>query len=484
MHTLTEIGTYDTRGFKERNITKVTAEYYGVKVSYGEDGNILSHFYPYTKDGVVVAYKQRTLPKSFNIIGEFKGVQLFGQNVSHGGRRIVITEGELDCLAVAQAQFDKYQRYYPTVALPSASATALVLEQREWLRSFEEVVLMLDNDEAGKKATEAIAKIIGYDKVKLATLREKDPCEMLIKHGSASIMSAVFDAKPFSPAGIVRGQEIWEQYKLRETTVSVPYPVCLPGLNEKLAGMRLGEIVLFTSGTGSGKSTVIKEIVLDILGNTTDMVGMVSLEESIGDTAQKFINMQLNCNSYNDTITDTERYKAFTEVFGDERLVLLDHQGSVSDDSLIDKMEYLALMGCKYIILDHITLAVSEGQDGKTGNEAIDSMMSDLLKLTKKHNIWLGVVSHLRKGKNDQKAFEEGRLCSLDDIKGSGSIKQVSFDIVAFARNMVAEDVVERNTIKFRVLKARFTGNTGDCGSVLYDTSSGRLKSLTAMDFE
>ena len=131
MHTLTEIRTYDTRGFKERGITKATAEYYGVKVSYGEDGSILSHFYPYTKDGVVTAYKQRTLPKSFNIIGEFKGVQLFGQNVSHGGRRIVITEGELDCLAVAQAQFEKYQRYYPVVALPSASATALVLEQRE-----------------------------------------------------------------------------------------------------------------------------------------------------------------------------------------------------------------------------------------------------------------------------------------------------------------------------------------------------------------
>jgi twinkle protein len=482
MHKLDEIKSYDTRGFKERGITKVVAEHYGVKVSYSEDGTIHSHFYPYTKDGVVVAYKQRELPKKFQIIGDFNGIQLFGQSTCTGGRRIVITEGELDALAVAQAQYDKYQKFYPVVALPSASATKLILDNREWLRGFEEVVIMLDMDEPGKKAAAEVAKIIGYDKARLANLPEKDPCDVLIKHGSSAIMAAVFDAKPFSPAGIVRGQQVWDQYQSRKNTVSVPYPECLNELNSKLGGMRMGEIVLFTSGTGSGKSTVIKEIVLDILSETENMVGMVSLEESVGDTAEKFIGMKMETRLVQSQPEDKQK-EAFEAVFGDERLVLLDHQGSVSDESLVDKMEYLALMGCKHIILDHITIAVSEGQGDKTGNEAIDAMMSDLLKLVKKHNIWLGVISHLRKGKNDQKAFEEGRLPSLDDIKGSGSIKQICFDIVAFARNMIAPDAVERNTIKFRVLKARFTGDTGDAGQVCYNTSTGRLNKQEMVDF-
>jgi len=211
------------------------------------------------------------------------------------------------------------------------------------------------------------------------------------------------------------------------------------------------------------------------------MIGMVSLEESIGDTAQKFIGMQLKKNLNRDDVSEVEQYEAFKQVFGDERLVLLDHQGSVSDESLVDKMEHLALMGCKHIILDHITIAVSEGSKGKTGNEAIDSVMSDLLKITKKHNIWLGVISHLRKG---EKPFEEGHLPTIDDIKGSGSIKQISFDIIAFARNMVAETEAVRNTIKLRVLKSRFTGLTGDCGSTRYDTVTGRLTQNTAIDFE
>ena len=107
--------------------------------------------------------------------------------------------------------------------------------------------------------------------------------------------------------------------------------------------------------------------------------------------------------------------------------------------------------------------------------------MSDLLKITKKHNIWLGIISHLRKG---ERPFEEGHLPSIDDIKGSGSIKQISFDIVAFARNMIADSDTERNTINLRVLKSRFTGHTGDCGSTIYNTETGRLNEVNILDFD
>ena len=138
-------------------------------------------------------------------------------------------------------------------------------------------------------------------------------------------------------------------------------------------------------------------------------------------------------------------------------------------------IEYMALMGCKYLFLDHITIAVSEGNDGLTGNAAVDKVMSDLLKIVKKHNIWLGIVSHLRKA-GDGKAFEEGNMASIDDIKGSGSIKQISFDIVAFCRNLVAESAEERNRIGFTVLKSRFTGLTGPAGFSIYDTQTGRLQ--------
>ena len=470
------VSNYRSFALGSRGISKKVVDAFGVKMSTSEDGKRPeAHYYPFTKAGQVVAYKKRGLPKVFSTIGDFKGADLFGQNISTNGRTLVITEGELDAMAVGQAYMDKYNRMYPVVSLPNGvGSLKSILHNLDFVRSYETVVLMFDMDEAGQSAITEAAKMVGIGKVKVAKLKEKDPCDELKAHGSKAILEAIWNAQTWSPAGIVMGEAIWEQFMERKNVESVPYPDCLGGLNEKLDGIRYGEITLFTSGTGSGKSTVIKEIILDLLEKTDDKIGLISLEESVGDTAEKLISMALKRPvGGHPPITDEELRLGYEKVFGDERLVMLDHQGSVGDSGLISKIEYMALMGCKYLVLDHITIAVSEGSDGLSGNEAVDKVMSDLLKVVKQHNVWLGLISHLRKSQG--KSFEEGQLPSIDDIKGSGSIKQISFDIIAFARNLIAEEEYERNTIKLRVLKSRFTGKTGDAGAAIYSAETSRL---------
>jgi len=144
-------------------------------------------------------------------------------------------------------------------------------------------------------------------------------------------------------------------------------------------------------------------------------------------------------------------------------------------EGIVDQLEYMALRGCKYLFIDHITILVSEGAEGLTGNEAIDKIMNDLLRITKQHNVWIGLISHLRKMQQTGKSFEEGHMPTVDDIRGSGSIKQISHDIVAFARDISSDDEQTRNTINLKVLKSRFTGNTGPAGSVRYNKTTGRL---------
>jgi twinkle protein len=470
---------YATRGFRERNIPKHITEFFGVKAATDIQGNVTEHFYPYGIDATV-GYKIRKLPKEFRSVGTIEG--LFGQQLFNGGKRLIIVEGELDALSVAYAYDQKYSgKIYPVVSLPSASGMKALLQQREWVRQFDEVVLMLDNDAAGQKALAEACKIVGVDKARIAKLKTKDANESLIKHGHMSILEAIWNAQPWSPAGILQGEELWEKLLERQSTESIPYPLCLQGVNDKVNGMRFGEVDLFTSGTGSGKSTVIKEIVLSLKEATEDSIGIISLEESPGDTVEKFLGMYMQKNLADYEATPEEERKAFDDVFGDKRIKLLDHQGSVSDDSLMDKIETLCLMGCKYLILDHLTIAVSE-VDSSDVNGAIDKVMSDILKTAKKHNVWFGVISHLRKTGLQSTSFEEGKLPSMDDIKGSGSIKQISFQIIAFARNMIAGNEAERNTIKVRVLKSRFTGRTGDAGGAFFDSSTGRL-SYVSHDF-
>ena len=479
---VSSIADYPSYPMGSRKISRDVVDHFNVRMSVDTDGKPEAHYYPYTKKGKVTAYKIRKLPKMFSVAGDFGGVELFGQSTPGIGRkRVIITEGELDALAVAQSMWENSGKIWgAVVSLPSATGLKNLLEQREWVSSFSEVVLCFDQDDAGQQAMEKAAKMFPAGKVKVTTLPEKDASEVLVKHGAKVLDSCIFNAQTWSPAGIVAGEAVWDQFLARQNTESVPYPECLNGLNHKLKGIRHGEITLFTSGTGSGKSTVIKEIVLDLLAKTDDKVGLISLEESVGDTAEKFISMALRRNIMDPPPAEEVDLRAgFDQVFKDERLVLLDHQGSVGDSSLIDKIEYMALMGCKYLVLDHITIAVSEGSEGLSGNEAVDKVMSDLLKIVKKHNVWLGLISHLRKSSGGGTSFEEGKIASIDDIKGSGSIKQISFDIIAFSRNLVAEEEYERNTIYFRVLKSRYTGLTGSAGEATYDPQTTRLKAQT-----
>jgi hypothetical protein len=787
------------RGFKEREITKSVTDFFGVRAEISADGTVAKHFYPYGDK----AYKCRVVAeKEFYWIG--KSDELFGRDkFSSDGRRLIITEGELDAMSIAQAAFAKYSKIYPVVSLPSSSGTKSLLKHRDWVRSFSEVVLCLDQDEAGQKCLAECIKIIGAEKIKIVKLPVKDASDMLVAKGAPALMTAVFEAGRYTPAGIVSKEEVWKALVEYNDAESLPYPPCLEGLNSKLKGMRLGEIALFISGTGcfglgteilmangaikmvediivgdqvagpdsiprsvlslkrgeelmskitlrdgtsftcneshvlslansdsegrwglvkdqvvdvklsdyrkwsdkrkhlskafkcselvfseaaqvtlhpyilgvwlgdgysdgarfschekdvaiidkmrrlgmgiykgvaaftwnspgglraklallglignkhiplnylrgsvdcrlellaglldtdghydgvknifefsqkseemtlsvkflaeslgftctlgkqvnnkfgncfrlwiagegleaiptelprkqarprqqvknphrysftvevlgednfygfevdgdhrfvlgnfvvthnSGKSTMLRETMLHIIQTTRESIGIIALEEAPAETARKLAGMQLMRNPAAEEISIEDLTVGFEDVYGDDRIFMLDHQGSMADVSIVNQLEYMALMGCKYLFIDHITILVSEGAEDLTGNEAVDKIMNHLLRIAKKHNVWIGLVSHLRKAQSGQKSFEEGRLPSIDDIRGSGSIKQISFDIISFARNLIAEDPIERNTIKMRVLKSRYTGLTGSVRGAQYHYNTGRLE--------
>tara|TARA_R100001530_G_scaffold129164_1_gene99290 strand:- start:8551 stop:10185 length:1635 start_codon:yes stop_codon:yes gene_type:complete len=461
-----------------RGISKKVLYNAGVKVEYDENRNIINHYYPLTVNKKVKSYKKRIVAtKEFRAVGKIEVPELFNQCNSGKRKNLVITEGEIDCLSIlemltkAKAQFDVV-----SIVNGAPSARRNIASNLDFINKYEKVFLAFDNDEPGIEAANDVAHIIKPGKSHIVNSIFKDANEALVKEQSNAYLQDIWSAKTYKPDNFVSGEKIWQAFKERSEVKSVPYPDCLKGLNDKLFGMRLGEITLFTSGTGSGKSTVVKETILNLLDKTEDKIGLISLEESIGDTATRLIGMSINKNiRFPDDVTEEEARVGYNKVFKDERLILLDHQGSVQDTSLLDRIEYLAALGCTYLILDHITIAVSEGIDGATGNEAVDKVMSSLLKIVKRYNIHLTLISHLRKSSGEGKSFEEGVMPNLDSIKGSGSIKQISFDIIGFARNMMAAEKADRSIVKFAVLKSRFSGETGHCGQATYNVSTGRL---------
>ncbi len=487
--TVEDVMSFPVRGFKERRIKKTIADLYGVKVGYSEsDGKTIKyHYYPITNKGKVVGYERRDVEvKNFSAIGSVKNSdELFGQSKFPPGsaRKIVVTEGALDAMSVQQVYAAKDQEW-PVVSVINGAGNAKkqVQANLEYLNSFEEVVFMFDADEQGTDGAKACAKIVRTGKAKIATLGRhgKDANDYLKADKLYELEKAIWNGEAYSPAGIVNSADTWELFNEDRREDSIPYPECFGEVNTMTYGRRTGELTIFTAGTGSGKSSFVREDIYHVLNNTDIQVGIVSLEESVRETLDGIVGLHLNKRiSLPDVPFDREGKEgreAWKAVAGNGRLTLLDHQGSVSDNSLMEKIEFMAASGCKFIYLDHITLAVSE-VDGSV-NEAMDQLMSDLLKCCKKHDVWIGVVSHLRKTGGGVKTYEEGAAITEDALKGSGSLKQIAFQIIGFSRNKYEEDEFERTKVKISVLKNRFTGHTGPAGSARFDSVTGRLSSV------
>jgi twinkle protein len=154
-------------------------------------------------------------------------------------------------------------------------------------------------------------------------------------------------------------------------------------------------------------------------------------------------------------------------------LYLFDHFGSSTLDNIVNRVRYMAKgLGCGYVVLDHISIIVSGGDVGDE-RKALDAIMTRLRMLVQETGISLICVSHLKRP--ESKGHEEGAATSLAQLRGSGSIAQLSDIVIGLERNGQATDPVERNTTHVRVLKNRFSGYTGGACDLLYNPSTGRM---------
>jgi len=154
-------------------------------------------------------------------------------------------------------------------------------------------------------------------------------------------------------------------------------------------------------------------------------------------------------------------------------MFLFDHFGSTAIDNIVNRVRYLAKgLNCRYVFLDHVSIVVSSQEHGDE-RRALDEIMTRLRMLVQETDICLFVVSHLKRP--DGKGHEEGVATSLSQLRGSGSIAQLSDIVLGLERNGQAEDIEDRHTTRVRVLKNRFSGLTGPACSLLYNLDSGRM---------
>lgn len=461
----------------KRRITQETARKFGYACGTYEGRAVqIANYYT---DGELSAQHLRFEDKGFKWLGDVAGIGLFGQQLWRDkGKRIVITEGEIDAMSISQVFNNKWQ----TVSVPNGAASAkkYISNQIEWLEKYDDVVFAFDADEPGRKAAKECASLFTPGKARIAVYPTgcKDASDMLQRGMEAQISTLVFEAKVFRPDGILTGSDLKQKLKDFWTgggsyaSFDTPYPL----MNEKCAGLRQGEIMMFTAGTGIGKSTIVAEIASDLMKRHGLKIGYVALEENTLRTALRMMSIHLNKPLHLSTggITEEVYDKAFAATVGCGRFYLYDHFGSLESDNLIAKLRYLATgCGCDFIVVDHISIAVSGIEDGDE-RRIIDNLMTKLRSLVEQTGVGMLCVCHLKNPTGGGATYEEGKKISLNDLRGSGGIKQMSDTVIGMERDQQAEDgTCDISTI--RVLKCRFTGDTGEADTLEYSKKTGRL---------
>lgn len=456
------------RPFRERGFTAETIQRYKVNVSK-EGGDYVAKYPMYDAvTGEHVSNKVRTKATGHNFLveGDFKNVGLFGRHAfAPGGKFITVVEGQDDALAA----FQMFGGKYPVVSVHSASSAEKdVRKDFEYLNSFDHIVFAFDNDEPGRKAAKACAGAgFALGKVKVLNVRKhKDANDYLLAKEADTWVKEWWQAPTFKPDGLKLGTEIWKEIIERKESFAVPYP--FEGLTNLTFGLRLSELVIVTADTGVGKTSILKHIEHHLLTDPEVVeknygVGFLHLEEPNGDTALGLLSIH-NRQPYH--LPTTERpeadlRKAYDEVLNNDRVVIWDHFGSNSVDAVIDKVRHMAALGCKYIVLDHLSILVSD-QSGDERKQ-LDEISTKLKTLTMELDLSVIAVIHTNR---------QGQ------IRGTAGVEQLANIVLRLERDKTDPSEWRRNVTKVTVEKNRFCGYTGPAAYLWYNKDTARLTEL------
>lgn len=447
-----------------RGLTEATCKKFGYLIGRHQGEEV--HLAVYRDaDGKPVSQKVRTRSKKFSTVGNHRKATLFGSHLWSRGKKLVITEGELDCLSVSQAQQNKW----PVVSLPNGAASAVraIKDNWDYVCNFDEIVLMFDMDQAGQAAATAVAELLPVGKAKIAFLPHKDANEALVKGKQSEIIDAIWQARDFRPDGIKAAGDYRPVIAIDETASSTTWPFSI--LNDMLLGMRKRELITLASGSGCGKTTFCKEIIHHLM-MSGQKVGVISLEEAPKRTLLGLVGIHLDKNLLVDRsqATDEEVLDAFDDLFTDRTCVLYDSFGSNAVDTICQRIQFMAKSAdVDWVILDHVTMLTAEMADER---RELDRAATAFRSLVQSLDIGMIMVSHLTRPGG--RGHEEGASVSLSQLRGSHALAQLADAAIGLQKD---PDDPDSDVRQVRVLKNRFSGQIGDAGTLVYNRDTGRL---------
>lgn len=481
-----EISTYKTVDLPSRKLRGDSLSYFGIKIGVSEQDGItpVTHYYPYYRGDELVAYKVRIIEdKRMWAVGSTKDVSLFGWNqaLAAGGKKLFITEGELDAVALYQIFKDKnkgtqYADYNPAVVSLANGAGSAVRDLSKMLpeirKTFKEIVLVFDMDEPGKKAMDDVIKVV--PDALCATLPSKDANQCLIDGRSKACHDAVmFNAQKPKNTRLVSASSVASDAR-KETPWGYSYPY--KALTEMTRGQRLGETVYWGAGVKMGKSELLNDLVAHNIREHGWKVFVVKPEEANKRTLQGVVGKMVHKIFHDPKIPFD--YAAFDQgvIEVGDHLLMLNLYQELSWESLEADIRAAASEGCKAVYIDPITV-LTNGVNSADANTLLQKFAQGLAQMAMDLNIIVHIFCHLKSPENGL-SHERGGAVLSHQFAGSRAMMRACHSMIGMEGNKDPNLPDEaRNIRELVLLEDRATGSSGKL-KLYYDKVTGAFNEI------
>ena len=485
-----------------RGISRKTSQYFGVRYEAStKDGSIAKTYYPTTKgvvEGVplseaICGYKIRNHPKTFHAVGETGAdCDLFMQFrfPTHKGF-LLICAGEIDSLSAYQmlrAEYDKNpNNKYDEIAVVSpltgeGGAAAHLRKHYEWLDQFKKIIVCMDNDEAGRLATEAIVEVLPRGKMFVMNLRHGDVNEYLKNNDAQSFINDFWGNRPYTPDGIKSSVDGFREIKDELLKPRITLPTYMHELQDMMGGgIQQGRIVNIIAATSAGKSTHANRMVYHWIFNSPIIPTIISLEATAAQYNIDLLQTHLGLNFTfgktgeeivefieQDWVQDKIKELCFREDGSPRYYIIDERSGDIS--GIEEQMEIMHKKhGSKLFLVDVLTDLLrgsnsEKSEDHMTYQKMIAKEGATIINVHHTTKIPLGMDGKVRK------------VTEFDAFGTSSFVQSAAINIV-LNRDKMDDNDLDKNTTSVSLPKCR-GGKTGDAGKWYFDFQTSTVHDL------
>ena len=467
---LAEIGECVAIDLPDRRLRKEALDKFGVKIGMSEqDGTTPTyHFYPYTKDGVLKAYKVRHIQtKKMWSIGDQKDVDLFGweQAKASGAKRLIITEGELDAVAISRIlemyTKEQFKEYTPAVcSIPHGSSGAgkdLANLLPKIRKHFKEISFSFDHDDAGDKAIEAACKVVSDATVITLPDTDGNACIMNGK-GKAAFKAITFNAAKPKNTRLVFGEDLHDEAREQAKYGELTWP--WEHLNKTTRAIRYGETIYIGAGVKMGKSELLNALGAHFIKEHGIKIFMAKPEEANKKT-YKLLAGKMEGNVFHDPEVEFD-YEAYDRAgkLMDGKLAMVNLYQHLGWETLEADIYSAANWGAKAIFIDPIT-NLTNGIEPGVANTKLQEYAQKLAAMALDLNVVIFIFCHLKAPSNGDDHEHGGSVLS-SQFAGSRAMMR-SCNLMIGVEGDKSPDLTkeEKNMRDLVLLEDREFGQTG-----------------------